>query len=190
MRKNTKKEHIVPQAHLRNFSYKNKNTSKVVVADKNKEGSYLSSVDDVACKRNFYEVDDKDPNYWEHWYGKIEQNIPAVYNTVVINSKFAVNKSKVIGDYLKRELSLIIISQLFRTEVSKKHFTKMGLNITKNIIDNIENYLKGGLSEEHISILNKYRENEDFVYSTDLNQWNSKKFIRKATNISNKYINR
>lgn len=183
MGKNTKKEHIVPQVHLRNFSYKNKNTSKVVVADKNKDEVYLSSVDDIACKRNFYEVDDKDPNYWEYWYGKIEQNIPAVYNTVVINSKFAVNKGKVIGDYLKRELSLIIISQLLRTEVSKKHFTKMGVNITKNTIDNIENYLKGELSEEHISILNKYRENEDFVYSTALEQWNSKKFIRKATNI-------
>lgn len=183
MKTETRKEHIVPQTHLKNFSYKNKNTNKVFVIDKNKEKPYLSSVNDVACKRDFYEVKDKETNYWEHWYGKIEQNIPIVYNSLVINSKFAVNKGKVLSDYLKRELSLIIISQLFRTEVSKNYFTKLGFTITKNMIDKVENYLKRELSEEHISILNKYRENEDFVYSTTLNQCNSKKFIRKATNI-------
>ena len=37
MGKETRKEHIVPQAHLRNFSYKNKQTDKVYVLDKNKK---------------------------------------------------------------------------------------------------------------------------------------------------------
>lgn len=180
---NTKKEHIVPQTHLKNFSYKNKHTDKVIVVDKNTETPYLRGIDDVACKRNFYEVADKTPNYWEHEYGKIEQNIPIIYNAIIINSRFAVNKSRVLNNYLKNELAIIIISQLLRTEVSKKHFTNMGLNITKDFIDNIKNYLKGTLSDEQVNILNKYRENEDFVYSMSLEHWNSKSFIGKATNI-------
>ncbi len=183
MDKKTRKEHIVPQAHLRNFSYKNKQTEKVYVLDKNKEEPYPSSIDDVACKRDFYEVDDKETNYWEKWYGKIEQNIPMIYNSIIINSKFAVNNGKVISNYLKKELSLIIITQLLRTEVSKEHFTKMGLDITRNMIDILKNGLQGLLSDEHNAILNKYRENKDFVYSIALEHWNSQKFIRKAQNI-------
>ena len=183
MDKKTRKEHIVPQVHLRNFSYKNKQTEKVYVLDKNKEEPYPSSIDDVACKRDFYEVDDKETNYWEKWYGKIEQNIPMIYNSIIINSKFAVNNGKVISNYLKKELSLIIITQLLRTEVSKEHFTKMGLDITRNMIDILKNGLQGLLSDEHNAILNKYRENKDFVYSIALEHWNSQKFIRKAQNI-------
>ena len=63
-----RKEHFVPQAHLKNFSFKNKNTDKVVVIDKNKDETYPSSIDDVACQRDFYEVYDKETNYWENWY--------------------------------------------------------------------------------------------------------------------------
>ncbi len=183
MGRETRKEHIVPQAHIRNFSYKNKKTNKVYVLDKNKENPYPSSVDDVACQRDFYEVDDKETNYWEKWYGKIEQNIPMIYNSIIINSKFAVKNGKVISNYLKKELSLIIISQLLRTEVSKEHFTKMGLDITRNMIDKVEHELQGLLSGKHYEILDKYRENKDFVYSVALEHWNSKKFIRKAQNI-------
>ena len=183
MGQKTRKEHIVPQTHIRNFSYKNKNTDKVIVVDKNKEKPYLSSVDDVACQRDFYEVDDKETNYWEKWYGKIEQNIPMIYNSIIINCKFANNKEKVLSDYLKRKLSLIIISQLLRTEVSKKHFTELGLEITTNIIDGIKYSLNQRLSKEQTDVLNKYRKNENFVYSLALEHWNSKKFIRKATNM-------
>lgn len=183
MKKNTRKEHIVPQAHIRYFSYKNKNTDKVIVIDKNKKKSYPSSVDNVACQRDFYEIDNKETNYWEKWYGKIEQNIPIIYNSIIINSKFAVNKDEIINNYLKKELSLIIISQLLRTEVSKNHFIKMGFDITKKIIDDIEKKLKGMLSDEHIGVLNSYKKNEDFIYSMALDHCNSKRFIRRTTNI-------
>ena len=36
MGKNTRKSHFVPQAHIRNFGYKNNNTYKIIVFDKKK----------------------------------------------------------------------------------------------------------------------------------------------------------
>ena len=183
MSKKTRKEHIVPQAHIRNFGYKNNNTNKIIVIDKKKNQPYKTSVDDVACQRDFYEVSDKETNYWEKWYGKIEQNIPGIYSSIIINSRFALNGQKVLSEYLKKELSLIIISQLLRTEVSKKHFIKMGYEISNSFIDTVESMLKSQLSDKHIEILNKYRNNEDFVYSSALTHWNSTLFLRKSINI-------
>lgn len=183
MSKNTRKEHIVPQAHIRNFGYKNNNTDKIIVIDKKKDEPYKTSIDDVACQRDFYEVSDKEVNYWEKWYGKIEQNIPIIYNSLIVNSRFATNGNKVLSEYLKRELSLIIITQLFRTEVSKKHFTKMGYDITNNYIDAIEDALKNQLSAKHIEVLNKYRNNENFVYSNALEHLNSNSFLKKSIDI-------
>ena len=84
MGKKTRKEHVVPQAHIRNFGYKNNNTDKIIVIDKKQEQPYKASIDDVACQRDFYEVSDKEVNYWEKWYGKIEQNIPSIYKSIII----------------------------------------------------------------------------------------------------------
>ena len=188
MGKNTRKSHFVPQAHIRNFGYKNNNTYKIIVFDKKKNCPYRTSIDDIACKRDFYEVSNKKANYWEKWYGKIEQNIPTVYGTLIINSRFSTNGDKVLSEYLKKELSLIIVSQLLRTDVSKKHFTKMGFDITNNFIDVIENTLKSQLSDKHIEVLDKYRNNEDFIYSNALEHWNSNSFLRKSINILTKKI--
>lgn len=188
MGKNTRKSHFVPQAHIRNFGYKNNNTYKIIVFDKKKNCTYRTSIDDIACKRDFYEVSNKKANYWEKWYGKIEQNIPTVYGTLIINSRFSTNGDKVLSEYLKKELSLIIVSQLLRTDVSKKHFTKMGFDITNNFIDVIENTLKSQLSDKHIEVLDKYRNNEDFIYSNALEHWNSNSFLRKSINILTKKI--
>lgn len=183
MGKKTRKEHMVPQTHIRYFSYKNRNTDKIVVVDKNKKEPYLSCVKDVACKRDLYEVSDKEANYWEKWYGKIEEKIPMIYNAIIINSKFANNKEKVLSNFLKRELSLIIISQLLRTEVSKKHFTQIGLRTVANFLETINSLLDGELSKEQIELLNAYNENEDFVYSLSLEHWNSNDFVNKCINI-------
>lgn len=183
MGKKTRKEHIVPQVHIRNFGYKNNNTDKIIVIDKKKEQPYKASIDDVACQRDFYEVSDKEVNYWEKWYGKIEQNIPSIYKSIIINSKFASNGNKVLSEYLKKEISLIIITQLLRTEVSKKHFIKLGCEITNSIIDEIKDTLRSQLSNKDIEVLNKYRNNKDFIYSIALEHWNSNTFLRKAINI-------
>lgn len=183
MEKITRKEHFVPQAHLKNFSIKNKNTDKVIVIDKNKDESYPSSIDDVACKRDFYEVSDKKTNYWEQWYWKIEQDIPKIYNSVIINARFSSNGKIILSDYLKKKLSLIIVSQVLRTGVSKKYFMEIGFDITSNMIENTKESLKGLLTDDQIGVLNKYKNNEDFVYSSALDHLNSDKFTKLAIKI-------
>lgn len=183
MKNRTRKEHIVPQAHLKNFSFKNKNTDKVIVIDKNKDEPYPSSIDDVACQRNFYEVSDKQTNYWEQWYWKIEKNIPNIYNSVAINARFSSNGKIILSDYLKKELSLIIVSQMMRTEVSKKYFTEIGFDITSNMIENTKQSLKGLLTDNQIGVLDKYKNNEDFIYSSALEHLNSDSFIKLTTKI-------
>lgn len=187
MANQTKKEHTVPKAYLKNFSRKVGKMDKVIVIDKNKTEPYSNSIDNVACHNNFYEVEGKKTNYWEEYYGRIETKIPFVLNSIIINCRFASNHSFVLSDYLKSELTDIIIIQLFRTEKARKHYSKIGLEISNTFTENINEELKGYIDIEQINILNKYKNNENFVYSIQLEHTNSNKFIRKIKQIlSNK----
>ena len=178
-----RKQHFVPQSHIKNFSYINNNTYKVIVKDKYQDNTYPSSIDDIACKRDFYEVSEKENNYWEDWYAKIDDIIPNVYNSIFINVYFSKDGDKVLSEFLKNQMSLIILSQLLRTRVAKKYYIEKGLEISNAFINKVKEELKDILDLKQIEKLDKYASNEDFIFSTALEHFNSKEFIRKGTNI-------
>ena len=72
---------------------------------------------------------------------------------------------------------------MLRTETAKKYFLSLGFDITSSMIDNIKKLLENILNQEQINILDKYRHNDDFVYSEALEQLNSAIFMKKAINI-------
>lgn len=183
MSKQTKKEHTVPRTYLKNFSHKVGKMDKVIVIDKNKSEPYLNSINNVACHNNFYEVDGKKTNYWEEYYGKIETKIPFILNSIIINCRFATNHSFVLSDYLKNELADLIIIQMFRTERARKHYGKLGLEVSDAFIRNVIKELKGYINNEQFNILDKYKNDENFVYSIQLEHTNSNKFIKKIKQI-------
>lgn len=180
MNKYTKNQHVVPRAYLRYFANQNKKGYYVNVIDKNKTELFKSNIFNVASHRYFYEVEGMPDNYWEKEYNKIESKITIVFNNIITASNLLCDKSIVLNDVFKDELCEILISQVLRTKNAREYFDKIGKDLSFNMISEIEKNLNNVLSEEHLKVLEKYKDNDDFVHQVELERFNNKRFMLKC----------
>ena len=71
----------------------------------------------------------------------------------------------------------MLISQVLRTMNALEYFDKIGKNLSFNMISEIEKNLKNVLNEEHLKVLEKYKDNDDFVHQVELERFNNKRFM-------------
>lgn len=181
----TNKQHFVPQSHLRFFSYKVINEDKLTVFDKTKAKGYFFSdtVDNLACKRKMYEITNVEDNKWEIFFRKYENNLPYIYNALIINCKFSFNNDRVLGEYLVKKLSDIIIVQLLRTRKAKDYFYEKGVEISKDVINESKKIFGDKISDMQWSSINDTANDINFIYGIALEHLLSDNFIKKASHI-------
>ena len=180
MSKDTKNQHVVPRAYLRYFANQNKKGYYVNVIDKKNKEPFRSNIFNVASHRYFYEVEGMPDNYWEKEYNKIENKIKIVFNNIITFSNLLCDRSTVLNDVLKDELCEILISQVLRAKNAREYFDKIGKDLSFNMISEIEKKLNNVLSEEHLKVLEKYKDNDDFVHQVELERFNNKRFMLKC----------
>lgn len=178
----TKNQHYVPKAYLRYFSRKVKNDYYIGVMDKNKQDPFMTNIENIATYRYFYEVESKPDNYWEDYYSKnIETTLPIIFNNIIVSCTMSRNNTIVLDSEIKKEMCKIILSQVSRTRKSKEYFENLGKNITSKVIDTVYEQFNDYLTKDHKNILEKYRNNKDFIRTIELNAVNSNRLINKST---------
>lgn len=73
MIKSNIKQHVVPKSYLKRFGKKNLNNKGYNIAVKQFKLNkiFIDSVDNVAFRKNFYDVSDKvNPKYWENYFSR------------------------------------------------------------------------------------------------------------------------
>lgn len=180
MSKDTKNQHVVPRAYLRFFASKRKKEYYIDVFDKKLNKQFNDIIFNVSSQRYFYEVESLPDNYWEKEYNKIESKITLIFNNIITASNLLCDKSTVLNDFFKDVLCEMLISQVLRTMNAREYFDKIGKNLSFNMISEIEKNLNNVLNEEHLKVLEKYKDNDDFVHQVELERFNNKRFMLKC----------
>ena len=181
-KKIVKNQHYVPKVYLRYFSKKVKKDYYIWVMDKNRDEPFNTNIENIASSKYFYEVNSKPDNYWENYYCKnIESTLPKIFNNIIASATFSQNNSIILNNEVKIAMCKIILSQVSRTKKAKDFYDGIGKEITTTMIDEVYKQLDNILSKEHREILEKYRNDEDFIRTMELDTINSDSIINKST---------
>lgn len=151
-----KKQHIVPTRYLERFAKRNTyNDGYHIGLRQERENRILLeivSVNDVAFKKNYYDIPSRDdPKYWEHYFAtKIEplygnaldKIISKIYMTIPGRSAITVEDKLILGK--------IISFQIMRVPDFLDKQIEKGVEIGKELIDIVCNKFKYILSNEKI----------------------------------------
>ena len=118
MIKSNIKQHVVPKSYLKRFSKKNLNNKGYNIAVKQLKSNkiFIDSVDNVAFRKNFYDVSDKfDPKYWENYFSReIEPLYGPEMANIIASLTLSQNKDDVLTVSQIHSLSKMITFQVLR----------------------------------------------------------------------------
>ena len=153
----SRRHHIVPKCYLKYFA---NNDGKIKIFDKVKICEYYASPEDSAVRRDFYRDYLKSNELiWEEFYSKnVESSLPEIFGEIINKSTRIKSTGKIITDEVKNKMSLIIVTQLFRTEKWRQYSYKslspevlLILNSTKEKLQ----LLKSRTGETYLSKVGK-----------------------------------
>ena len=123
-----RKHHYLPQAYLKNFSieYKNK---QLFVLDGSSNKSYVSSILDLAQRRDFnrVEIDGYDPNFIEKHMATFESKLAASIKNIINGGVFL----KETKDYILTFIALAVV----RSPQMREHFSGFLTTTVDKIMD-------------------------------------------------------
>lgn len=110
-----RRHHIVPQCYLKYFVRDN---GKIKVFDKAQICEYYASPKDLAVRRDFYrDYLRSNELIWEEFYSmNVESSLPETFDEIVNMSNQIRSTEKLFTNEIKNKMSLIIVTQLLRTE--------------------------------------------------------------------------
>ncbi|MCD1277073.1 DUF4238 domain-containing protein [Streptococcus sinensis] len=118
MIKSNIKQHVVPKSYLKRFGKKNLNNKGYNIAVKQFKLNkiFIDSVDNVAFRKNFYDVSDKfDPKYWENYFSReIEPLYGPEMANIIASLTLSQNKDDVLTVSQIHMLSKMISFQVLR----------------------------------------------------------------------------
>ena len=118
MIKSNIKQHVVPKSYLKRFGKKNLNNKGYNIAVKQLKSNkiFIDSVDNVAFRKNFYDVSDKkDSKYWEKFFSReIEPLYGPETTNIIASLTLSQNKNDVLTVSQIHSLSKMITFQVLR----------------------------------------------------------------------------
>ena len=118
MIKSNIKQHVVPRSYLKRFGKKNLNNKGYNIAVKQLKSNkiFIDSVDNVAFRKNFYDVSDKkDSKHWEKFFSsEIEPLYGPEMTNIIASLTLANKKNDILTDFQFLLLSKMISFQILR----------------------------------------------------------------------------
>ena len=118
MIKSNIKQHVVPRSYLKRFGKKNLNNKGYNLAVKQLKSNkiFIDSVDNVAFRKNFYDVSDKkDSKHWEKFFSsEIEPLYGPEMTNIIASLTLANKKNDILTDFQFLLLSKMISFQILR----------------------------------------------------------------------------
>jgi hypothetical protein len=118
MIKSNIKQHVVPKSYLKRFGKKNLNNKGYNLAVKQLKSNkiFIDSVDNVAFRKNFYDVSDKkDSKHWEKFFSsEIEPLYGPEMTNIIASLTLANKKNDILTDFQFLLLSKMISFQILR----------------------------------------------------------------------------
>lgn len=118
MIKSNIKQHVVPKSYLKRFGKKNLNNKGYNIAVKQLKSNkiFIDSVDNVAFRKNFYDVSDKkDSKYWEKFFSsEIEPLYGPEMTNIIASLTLSQKKNDVLTISQIHSLSKMISFQILR----------------------------------------------------------------------------
>ena len=118
MIKSNIKQHVVPKSYLKRFGKKNLNNKGYNIAVKQLKSNkiFIDSVDNVAFRKNYYDVSDKkDSKHWEKFFSsEIEHLYGPVMTNIIASLTLSQKKNDVLTVSQIHSLSKMIIFQVLR----------------------------------------------------------------------------
>lgn len=118
MIKSNIKQHVVPKSYLKRFGMKNLNNNGYNIAVKQLKSNkiFIDSVDNVAFRKNFYDVSDKkDSKHWEKFFSsEIEHLYGPVMTNIIASLTLSQKKNDVLTVSQIHSLSKMITFQVLR----------------------------------------------------------------------------
>lgn len=118
MIKSNTKQHVVPKSYLKRFGMKNLNNKGYNIAVKQLKSNkiFIDSVDNVAFRKNFYDVSDKkDSKYWEKFFSsEIEPLYGPEMTNIITSLTLSQKKNDVLTVSQIHSLSKMITFQVLR----------------------------------------------------------------------------
>lgn len=124
-----KKQHFVPKFYLKNFSSNKKN---IWVYDKKTNNKFVSSINDIACERFFYddeildEIFDK-TQHLEIEYSKLESETAPFFQTFLTN--ISSNDNYKISSEDRKTIANYLVSQIDRTKEHREEVARFTVEI-------------------------------------------------------------
>jgi len=118
-----RRHHIVPQCYLKYFV---NDSGKIKIFDKVKICEYYASPKDLAVRRDYYrDYLRSNDLIWEEFYSmNVESGLPETFDEIIKMSIRIKSTGKILTDEVKNRMSLIIVTQLFRTEKWRQYSYK------------------------------------------------------------------
>lgn len=118
-----RRHHIVPQCYLKYFVNDN---GKIKVFDKVKFCEYYAFPKDLAVKRDFYrDYLRSNELIWEEFYSmNVESSLPETFEKIINRSTHLKSTERILTDEVKNKMSIIIVTQLLRTEKWRRYSYK------------------------------------------------------------------
>ena len=172
MIKSNIKQHVVPRSYLKRFGKKNLNNKGYNIAVKQLKSNkiFIDSVDNVAFRKNFYDVSDKiNPKYWENYFSReIEPLYGPEMTNIIASLTLSQNKNDVLTVSQILRLSKMISFQILRVPgFLERRFKHGEIMFDKTINETSEQF------ELHLEIIKGIL--DDFVNN------NKDDFIRDKT---------
>lgn len=118
-----RKQHIVPQCYLNNFTYSSKEPYKIYALQRNSKKIFETNIRDSAEQKDFYTIPDNlDPFVWDKEYqGLIEPLLSKTVSNIVSSCEEQTvnNKDLILDAELKSNLIICMVFQLLRDKHSR-----------------------------------------------------------------------
>lgn len=181
-----KKQHYVPQTYLKRFSFFDKSSKRIFVLLKNENKLFCTNIRNAGAERHFYTVKHNDGQYiWENIYAdKIEPLLSDILSRIVLKCDNALiqNKSSVLTNKMKLQLSLSIIYQFLRGKQSrdfqKNVYSKIAPSIVQDIRDSIVQF-----DESKEKIMQDFLEGNDYFIDVSFKSTFDMKRLEKYVDI-------
>lgn len=162
---NPKKQHYVPQAYLKNFSYISHKTPKVYVLSKSNNKIYQASVCDVGAEKDFYTIVHFEDSYvWErHYAANIEPLLSDILKSISqkCNNILIQDRSTILTYNEKTQITLSLIFQLLRGPQTRAFEKLIYDTVFPDVKAEIQEQFSP-LSDSQLQFFDKTKDNNDF----------------------------